>query len=334
MRWPASDHYQGGRFFIPNAPGQPGFRGILDWLAHREKVAWRPWITASRGVPPPQRLAQGQLRVTFVNHSTVLLQIGELNVITDPIWSEYASPVQCAGPRRHRAPGLRFEDLPPIDVVLLSHNHYDHLDTATLLRLRRRDAPTVFCPLGVAARLRRLGFRSIVELDWWQQEMFRDATVDCVPAQHFSGRGLFDRDRTLWCGWHLQCAEGGILFAGDTGFGPHFQEMAQRLPRPRIALLPLGAYRPRWFMGPVHTGPEEAIEAHAILNPLVSIPIHYGTFSLADDGETEPIDHLRALLAGQPEQVWKILQEGVGWDASVNLASETPALAHGPSLSE
>lgn len=313
MGWPASDHYQNGRFFTPHAPKQPGLRGIFEWFTHREKVAWQPWMAAPRGAPPPPRLNEGDLRATFVNHATVLLQIGELNVITDPIWSKYASPVQFAGPRRHRAPGIRFEDLPPIDVILLSHNHYDHLDVATLLRLRRRDAPTVFCPLGVAARLRRLGLRSIVELDWWQQQPFRDVTIHCVPAQHFSARGLFDRDRTLWCGWQVGCGAGDVLFAGDTGFGPHFAEIAQRLPQPRLALLPIGAYRPRWFMGPVHMGPEEALDAHAILKPLVSMPIHYGTFSLADDGETEPADHLRALLTEKPEQNWRVLQEGEGW---------------------
>jgi L-ascorbate metabolism protein UlaG (beta-lactamase superfamily) len=124
---------------------------------------------------------------------------------------------------------------------------------------------------------------------------------------------LFDRNRTLWCGWHIQSANDGILFAGDTGFGPHFAQIAKRFPAPRLALLPIGAYRPRWFMGPVHMGPEEALEAHAILKPQVSIPIHYGTFSLADDGESESVDHLRSLLAERPEQAWRVLQEGEGW---------------------
>jgi L-ascorbate metabolism protein UlaG (beta-lactamase superfamily) len=315
MRWPASDHYRDGRFFTPHAPAQPGLRGMMQWLSHRERIAWRPQIATRRGAPPPQRLEQGQLRATFINHSTVLLQLGELNIITDPIWSNYASPVQFAGPRRHREPGLRFEDLPPIDIVLLSHNHYDHLDTPTLLRLQRRDAPTVYCPLGVARRVRRLGFHSIVELDWWQQQEFRDARIHCVPAQHFSARGLLDRNRTLWCGWHLETPEGGIFFAGDTGMGPHFDEIARRFAPPRLALLPIGAYRPRWFMGPVHMGPEEAIEAHAILRAHASLPIHHGTFSLADDGESEPVDHLRALLADRPEQQWQILSEGEGWMA-------------------
>lgn len=313
MRWPDSDHYQNGRFFTPGAPTQGGVRAILEWLTHREKASWRQWIDAPWGAPPPQRLKVGQLRATFINHATVLLQMGELNIITDPIWSERASPVQFAGPRRHRIPGIRFEDLPPIDVVLLSHNHYDHLDVATLLRLRRRDAPTVYCPLGVARRVRRLGFRSIVEMDWWKQERFRDVSIHCIPAQHFSARTPFDRNRTLWCGFRVEAADADVLFAADTGFGPHFVQIAERFAPPRLALLPIGAYRPRWFMGSIHMGPEEAIEAHAILKPTVSVPIHYGTFSLADDGETEPVDHLRALLEERPEQNWRILQEGEGW---------------------
>jgi L-ascorbate metabolism protein UlaG (beta-lactamase superfamily) len=286
---------------------------MLQWLTHREKGAWRKWIASPFGAPPPSRLSGGEMRVTFINHSTILLQIGELNIITDPIWSDYASPVQFAGPRRHRAPGIRFEDLPPIDLILLSHNHYDHLDTRTLLRLQRRDACTVFCPLGVARRVYRLGFRSLVEMDWWQQQQFRDVTVHCVPAQHFSARTPFDRNRTLWCGFQIEALEGGVLFAGDTGMGPHFAEIASRFAPPSLALLPIGAYRPRWFMGPVHMGPEEAIEAHAILQPLATVPIHHGTFSLADDGETEPVDHLRSLLQHRPEQHWRILQEGEGW---------------------
>ncbi len=325
MRWPESDHYQNGRFFTPYAPTHPGPRAMIQWLTHREKIAWPRRILSTRGAPPPQRLQPGALRATFVNHSTVLLQVGELNVITDPIWSEFGSPVQFAGPRRHRVPGLRFEDLPPIDLILLSHNHYDHLDEETLLRLQRRDAPTVYCPLGVAKTVRRLGFRAIVELDWWQQQTFRGSVIHCVPAQHFSARGLFDRNRSLWCGWHMDNAEGGILFAGDTGMGAHFDAIAQRFAPPRLALLPIGAYRPRWLMGPVHMGPEEAIEAHAILRAQVSMPIHYGTFSLADDGETEPIDHLQSLLAERPEQQWRIVKEGEGWNV--------PALAEESTLS-
>lgn len=325
MRWPDSDHCKDGRFFTPGAPSQGDFRSLLEWLTHREKGRWRPWIESAWGSPPPQRLSGDELRATFVNHSTVLLQIGELNIITDPIWSERASPVRFAGPRRHRQPGIRFEDLPPIDVVLLSHNHYDHMDLPTLRRLRRRDSPTLFCPLGVASRVRRLGFRSVIELDWWQSQSFRDVTMHCVPAQHFSARGPFDHNRTLWCGWSIESAAGSILFAADTGFGPHFEQIAQRLPRPRLALLPVGAYRPRWFMGPVHMGPEEAIEAHSILRPEVSVPIHFGTFSLADDGETEPIDHLRALLRERPGQNWRVLDEGEGW--SVPTMSASPDVA-------
>ncbi len=327
MRWPDSDHCSNGRFFTPGAPSQGGLKEMLEWLTHREKVAWRQWIESSWGPAPPQRLSGDELRVTFVNHATVLLQVGELNIITDPIWSERCSPVSFAGPRRHRRPGIRFEDLPPIDIVLLSHNHYDHMDLPTLRRLRRRDSPTVFCPLGVASRVRRLGYRSVVELDWWQSERFRDVTLHCVPAQHFSARGPFDRNRSLWCGWHIESNAGGVLFAADTGFGPHFAQIARRFSQPRLALLPIGAYRPRWFMGPVHMGPEEAIEAHTILDPAVSMPIHYGTFSLADDGETEPVDHLRALLHDRPEQSWRILTEGEGWTLpTVSAADEVAGL--------
>src|ERR1700744_849447 len=186
MGWPDSDHCQNGRFFTPHAPQQPGFRAILEWLTHREKAACQRWISASRGTPPPERLAAGELRVTFVNHATVLLQIGELNVITDPIWSDRASPVQFAGPRRHRAPGIRFEDLPTIHCLLISHNHYEHFDAPTLKRIAAAHRPAVYCPLGLEAPLRRLGFADVHELDWWQSQLWHGMRVHCVPAQHFS----------------------------------------------------------------------------------------------------------------------------------------------------
>ncbi len=306
-----SDHFRNGRFY--NRDAQPnGFRDLVRWMRNRQRGAWRPWIPGEPGPKPPERLASGELGVTFVNHATVLIQFGGLNFITDPMWSMRASPVQWTGPRRHRAPGIRFADLPTIDCVLLSHNHYDHLDVPTLRRLLQRDTPEIFCPLGVARRVRRIGYKKVHELDWWEQRSFRDVQVHAVPAQHFSARGPFDRDRTLWCGWLLEFAGEHVYFAADTGFGPHFAEIAARFPAPRLAMLPIGAYRPEWFMGPVHMSPDQALRAHRVLGAQQSMAIHFGTFSLADDAETEPEDRLRALLEQSPEdkeRFW-ILHEG------------------------
>lgn len=249
--------------------------------------------------------------MTFVGHSTVLLQTEGLNILTDPIWSERCSPVSWAGPRRHRIPGIRMEELPKIDLILLSHNHYDHCDLPTLRHLARRDAPAIACPLGLARLLRKLGFDPIVELDWEQTAPFGPAEVRCVRAQHFAARGPWDRDRTLWCGWAVKLSSGTLYFAGDSGFGPFFHEIARTLGPIRLALLPIGAYQPEWFMGSVHMSPTEAVAVHRILQPQESIAIHHGTFSLADDGEMAPAMALdEALRSNPPQTPFRRIPEG------------------------
>ncbi|HEY6290683.1 MAG TPA: MBL fold metallo-hydrolase [Terriglobia bacterium] len=294
--------------------GPGGFWDLLRWLKNRQPGPWRKWIPSAYGPKPPERVRAGQLRVTLVGHSTVLIQTDELNFLTDPIWSLRASPVSWTGPIRHRSAGLRFEDLPPIDAILLSHDHYDHLDVSTLRRLAREHRPEIFCPLGVAKLLRKLGFPRPGELDWWETIDFSAGIrVHCTPAQHFSGRSLFDRNRTLWCSWLLESMNGYIYFGGDTGFGPHFGAIAQRFPCPRLAFLPIGAYRPEWFMHPVHMSPDEAFKAHRLLQAETSVAIHYGTFRLADDGETEAVDRLRELAAEDPASApFLTLEEGIG----------------------
>ncbi len=307
---PRETHWDGRRFF--NLGAQPhGLAGFLRWTTHRQRRPWRAHIPSQPGPRPVEHVDSGELLVTLVGHATVLLQTRGLNFLTDPIWSERASPLQFLGPRRHRAPGIRFEDLPPIDAILLSHNHYDHMDLPTLRRLRQAHNPAIFCPLGLAGPLRALGFTVIHELDWWQQIAWRGMDVHCVPAQHFSARTPFDRNRTLWCGWVLDHGEDApeqIYFAADTGFGPLFARIRERFENLRLALLPIGAYEPEWFMGPIHMTPEQAVEAHRILSPGCSIPIHYGTFSLADDGEGDALARLSAALS-EHESFW-IPEEG------------------------
>ncbi len=284
---PPSDHFDGRRFRNQGNVREHGFRDLLRWRRTSNPGPWPEWVAAKPGPRPEPRVPD--LRITHVNHSTVLIQMDGMNVLTDPVWSERASPVSWAGPRRHCAPGIRFEDLPPLDLVLVSHNHYDHLDIATLRALGRAHSPRFVAPLGVGAYLKRHGLTAVSELDWWQHgERRGELAVTAVPAQHFSGRGVRDRNRTLWCGYVLESKAGRVYFAGDTASGPQFEQIRERFGSPRLALLPVGAFEPRWFMSPVHLSPEEAVEAHRILGAATSVGIHYATFRIADDGYEEP----------------------------------------------
>jgi L-ascorbate metabolism protein UlaG (beta-lactamase superfamily) len=314
-RGPVSRNFDGERFHNQSG-AQPGtMSDLLRWQLDRKRGPWREWTDAAPGPAPPERVADGELRVTFVGHSTLLVQLDGLNVLTDPIWSDRASPVGFAGPSRVRPPGIRFQDLPPIDVVLISHNHYDHLDMATLKRLHETHQPRVFVGLGVRELLRREGITQVTEMDWWTRAPLRDGVVlHSVPAQHFSNRGACDQNLSLWTGFVLQADSGSVYFAGDTGFGPHFAQIRRRLGAPRLALLPIGAYRPRWFMSAVHVSPEEAVRAHQQLGALRSVATHFGTFQLADDGQDEPVEELAEALkkSGVPSDHFWVLGFGEG----------------------
>jgi L-ascorbate metabolism protein UlaG (beta-lactamase superfamily) len=302
-RGPITDHFDGHRFHNPGPALQSG-RSFIKWVMNRDRGHWNEWTDAPFGPPPPRRVGEGELRVTFINHATTLIQLDGMNILTDPIWSERTSPVAFAGPRRHRPPGIRFEDLPPIDLVLVSHNHYDHLDVPTLKRLR--NSP-ILTPLGNGALMRRHGI-SASELDWWQTKSI--ATL--VPSHHFCARGLTDRDRNLWGGFVISSRSGNVYFAGDTGWGEHFAQISARFQPIRLALLPIGAYLPRWFMKPAHIDPQEAVEAHRILEAHTSIAIHFGCFALGDDGEFEPVRDLRLALAANGNPRFWILDHGEG----------------------
>lgn len=296
---PFPAHFDGKRFFNPGAPQARGFRDVLRWKFTSRPERRRSTPDCGAATVPAAGLATGGLRVTFVNHSTVLLQHGGAAVLTDPIWSEHAGPFGSIGPRRRCPPGIRLDDLPPIDIVLLSHNHYDHLDLPTLARLARRGPSQFVVPLGVGRLLRSQKINPVHELDWGECATLAGIAISAVPALHFSGRGIFDRNRALWCGYVLETAQDTTYFAGDTGFGNHFAAIRSRFGAPRLALLPIGAYEPRWFMAPVHMSPEEAIEAHRVLDAATTIAIHHGTFQLADEAIGTPQRVLRE--CGAPE---------------------------------
>jgi L-ascorbate metabolism protein UlaG (beta-lactamase superfamily) len=312
-----SDHFDGRRFRNRPVSAHAGFRDFARWRRTRQPGSWTSWTDAPPGEPPPRQVEGDRLRVTYINHATVLVQTRGLNLLTDPIWSDRCSPVPFLGPRRARPPGIRFEDLPPIDLVQISHNHYDHLDLPTLRRLARRDRPRFMTGLGNRRLLVAQGIPACDELDWWQSlDLGTGLRVVGVPACHFSGRSLWDRDGTLWMGFFLETPAGSVYFAGDTARGPHHEEIRTRLGPPRLALLPIGAYRPEWFMSRVHLSPDEALQAHEILGAGTSLGIHFGTFRLADDGQEEPVERIRQLIEARAEprpRFW-ILGFGEGRD--------------------
>lgn len=302
-RWRGSirSNFDGKRFHSIE-PLEGGLLRFVRWMTSRRRGPWRDFTDTPPGPRPSERATAGSLRVTFINHSTVLIQMDGLNLLTDPVWSDRVSPVSWAGPRRHRPPGIFFADLPPIDAVLISHNHYDHMDLPTLRRLAAFHQPSVFAALGNSAFLDARGIPRSRDLDWWQSvELSPGVTLTAVPARHFSSRSPFDRDFTLWCGWVVKGPSGSVYFAGDTGWGSHFRMIRERFPGLRLALLPIGAYRPRWFMAAAHIDPEEALRAQEVLGASTAIAIHFGTFAQADDGEREPAELLRAALARHPD---------------------------------
>ncbi|HVT37876.1 MAG TPA: MBL fold metallo-hydrolase [Gemmatimonadaceae bacterium] len=313
-------HLPGGRFGNPwPGPSLPGFGGILRWTLER---AWRGrfGLRAKGRAPAPvpsslhsSRSGTNELRVSWIGHSTFLLQIGGLNVLTDPMFSKRASPVRWAGPRRLTAPGIALEALPPIDLILQSHDHYDHFDDASIRALAIKHPQATWCaPLGLGDRLRARGVSQIVERDWFETAApcsggaFADTKVTCTPARHFSGRGLADRNATLWCGWVVETAAHRAYFVGDTAHHRDFGEIGRKCGPFDLVLMPIGAYDPRWFMRPVHMDPEEAVAAYASIveaqtargeNGTVMAAMHWGTFVLTDEPVDEPPRRAQAAWA-------------------------------------
>ena len=314
---PVSDHFDGRKFINPGNIKEKGLLDVFKWMFSRERTKWERIRTDNYG-PKPAALIDSGIRITFINHTTFLLQVRGLNILTDPIWSERASPFTWSGPKRMRNPGIRFDDLPHIHAVLLSHNHYDHLDLPTLKKIVERFNPRIFTGLGVGEFLEKHNMDYFVEMDWWHQYLVsKDAELIAVPAQHFSGRGMYDRDCTLWMGFVIKTDSGNIYFAADTGYNETtFKEIGQRCSPIRVSIIPIGAYKPQWFMSPIHCSPEEAVKIHLDVKSRESIASHFGTFPLADEGRDDPPRDLKRALAEYkiPEKEFNVLKEGESKD--------------------
>jgi N-acyl-phosphatidylethanolamine-hydrolysing phospholipase D len=243
-------------------------------------------IIPSEYVNLPQSVYGGML--TWVGHSTFLIQIAGINILTDPVWSDRVGPLRFLGPKRYTPPGIPWSKLPQIHAVLISHNHYDHMDRSTIERLNKEYAPTFFVPLGNKKMLDEWGIQNTIEMDWYDVENIDEIAFICTPSQHFSQRWLNDHNEMLWSSWIIKAPNATIFFAGDTGYFPEFTSIGERYGPIDLALLPIGAYKPRWFMRPVHVDPTEALQAFLDLDARYMAAMHWGTFDQADELLDEP----------------------------------------------
>lgn len=291
-----TDHHNAERFFnLQPCPEGSRRLDLFKWLMKRKSSTWQgdfekeqaDFFALKKAHPEDRPHADlNDWQVWFVGHATVLLQIGPYNFLTDPVWAEHVSPKQGRGPRRVIPAGIALENLPQIHAVLLSHNHYDHMDLASLRWLHQKFAMPIYTGLGNQFYLPK-EFH-VIEMDWWQSALFHNLKIVYTPAQHGSGRGLRDQNAALWGGFSIVSQHGHFFFAGDTGYSPHFKEIQKRLGTPRVALLPIGAYEPRALMRYMHMNPQDAFQAHIDLQAKRSLAIHYRTFQLTDEMREQP----------------------------------------------
>jgi L-ascorbate metabolism protein UlaG (beta-lactamase superfamily) len=297
---PVSDHFDGRRFFNPWDRSGRNLRDLFRWWVTGNAIPWPKSVPNTRLDIPPEKVHGDSLYITSIGHSTSLIQTAGLNILTDPVWSDRAGPLGLFGPKRVRLPGISLENMPRLDVVLVSHNHYDHLDLPTLGALWERDKPRIIAPLGNARLIKQAASGLFCEeLDWWQSlDIIPGVRIHATPAHHWSARGVFDRRNALWASFVIETPSGNVCFFGDTGYaeGEPFRQLRERFGTFRTALLPIGAYEPRWFMAAAHMNPEEAARAFLILGATSAVAHHHGVFRLSDESIDQPVKDLETAL--------------------------------------
>lgn len=312
LDYPESDHFDGEVFHNLNeVKSEKSFLKFLKWRFTSKREEWPEWIEIKQQKIKNQRNAKGDLSVTFINHATVLIQFDGVNILSDPVYSNRTSPLTFAGPKRVKRPGVKFDDLPKIDVIIISHNHYDSFDVRTLERLIKRDNPVILFGLGNSYYLKEEFRTKNIELDWHDEYVFNDLRFVFLPAKHWSKRGFSDLNKSLWGAFAIIGSK-QIYFASDTGYSDHFKNAQKQFNEFDLALIPIGAYEPRWFMKQAHINPEEAVIAHQDLKAIKSIAMHFGTFQLTNEAIDAPVKDLQKAKAkyGIKDDEFIVLKEG------------------------
>ncbi len=317
---PVSDHFDGTRFFDAHGAPPKNLATLLRWYGGRDKAVWPDWAPSPYSDRPPARVDGPEWRISYVGHASFLIQTAGINILIDPVWSKRVSPVSFAGPTRVNDPGIAFDALPPIHAVLVSHCHYDHLDAATLSPLATVHRPRIITPLGNDAVMQSHDASLRAEThDWGERVVLgNDVTVTFAPMRHWSARGLTDRNKALWAAFVIETPAGRIYHVADSGYGDghHFRAARDRYGPFRLAILPVGAYEPRWFMGDQHMNPAESVQAFQACGAEFALGHHYGTFQLTD----EPIDapeialHAARIEAGIEPERFRLLRPGEVWE--------------------
>jgi L-ascorbate metabolism protein UlaG (beta-lactamase superfamily) len=319
---PSSDHFDGLQFFNPKGKHPKGFAKLIKWLMS-DRPKWPKSFPSPFKDKPPVRVYSDELRVSFVGHATILIQTAGLNILTDPVWSERVSPFSFAGPKRVNPPGMNLEDLPPIDLILISHNHYDHLDIKTLDKLIKAHNPVILCPLGNDTIIRKkIRKARTIAKDWGDSfGPGNGVAITLEPMHHWSARGTTDRRNALWAAFVIQTPGGAIYHIGDTGFheGVNYREVQAKYGEFRLAILPFGAYEPRDFMKAQHQNPNEAVQGHLLCNAKQTLGHHWGTFQLTNESIDDQLNHLAEarIRHGVSEEKFRALRPGQVWDVSL-----------------